>query len=146
MSIRPLSSVGDAHFGKQVYFLTHIREGKVVRGVESLAAAANKAWMTFSGGRGIWETKQTLDISMWGARSREKVAQSLLYGFDIKQWHVWEGMRVLKRPAPAWKHTVLVISPVAFPFQDLFDAFVISVHQEQSASRPQACVHYNTKP
>lgn len=47
---------------------------------------------------------------------------------------------MLKRPSPGWKHTVLVISLVAFPFQDLFDAFVISVQQEHSASRPQECV------
>lgn len=36
---------------------------------------------------------------------------------------------MLKRPSPGWKHTVLVISLVAFPFQDLFDAFVISVQR-----------------
>lgn len=97
--------------GKQVAFLTqHIQNT-----------------MTFSEGTGHPRNQTNPQpIHVRQERARKELRWAFFYGFHIKRWHVCEGMRVLKRPSPGCKHADLVISRVAFPFQDLFDAFVIA--------------------
>lgn len=102
-----LTSSGSNHLlicsnqGQQVYLQTlHIQ------GMES---ALRSIW-SFQGGnktrfddllrRTSHPTIQTKSLAYpCEARERERereLSRVFFYGFDIKQWHVWEGMRVLK--------------------------------------------------